>query len=65
MRSVLPAAAIALGDNHDALRAQADEKMRNEPNWSTTLRPSLLKIRSMNSDKRKPAYQAFIDTLRE
>tara|TARA_B100000073_G_scaffold346191_1_gene357003 strand:- start:1140 stop:2282 length:1143 start_codon:yes stop_codon:yes gene_type:complete len=65
VRSVLPAAAIALGDNHDALRAQADEKMRNEPNWSTTLRPSLLKIRSMNLDKRKPAYQAFIDTLRE
>lgn len=65
VRSVLPAAAIALGDNHDALRAQADEKMRNEPNWSTTLRPSLVEIRSMDRDKRKVAYQAFIDMLRE
>ena len=63
LRSVIAAAAAATGTNADDLLAKADAKIAKNPAWATSLRPTLLELRSLAPDARGPVYAKVVAEL--
>ena len=63
LRSVIAAAAAATGTNADDLRAKADARIAKDPAWATSLRPTLLELRSLAPDARRSVYAKVLAEL--
>ena len=63
LRSVVAAAAAAGNLDADALRAKADAKIAKDPAWATSLRPTLLELRSLAPDARGSVYAKLLSEL--